>query len=150
MTHPDEDALWRSIVENYGDRANLDDDRSPPPEPTLPDTAATSVEPFEPYESGPGTEGEESEPAQEPVPEDEARFVPPVPGPLPSTTRPRRLAWLSVIGAPILFLLTAFTGGALGGTIALTLIGVFVGSLVYLVITMPEGPRDPGDDGARV
>ena len=131
MTHPDEDALWRSIVENYGDRAKLDDDdHSAPPEPTLPDAAATSVEPFEPFEFSPDTEGLGAESTEEPAPEDEARFVPPIPGPLPSTTRRRQLAWFGVIGAPIFFLLTAFTGGALGGTIALTLIGVFVGSLV--------------------
>lgn len=149
MTNPDEDAVWRSIVENYGDRAELDDDVEPVPESARAEAAEEPIAAYDGFDSG--AEATDPDPADEPGQgEDEARFVPPVPPPLPSTTRPRRAAWLGVVGAPILFLLTAFTGGALGGSIALTLIGVFVGSLVYLVLTMPGEPRDPWDNGARV
>ncbi|WP_110238706.1 hypothetical protein [Nocardioides gilvus] len=148
MTYRDEDALWRSIVENYGDRAELDDELDPGPQTARAESAAGTSEPYEAVDAGAEVAG--PEPPEESGTDDEARFVPPVPPPLPSTTRPRRAAWLGVIGAPILFLLTAFTGGALGGTIALALIGVFVGSLVYLVFTMPQEPRDPWDNGARV
>lgn len=149
MTERDEDALWRSIVENYGDRAHLDDDVGPGAESTPPapqrNAGTTAHDPAAFVE-----EVADPEPVELSWSAEEPRFVPPTPPPLPSTTRPRRAAWFGVIGAPILFLLTAFTGGALGGTMALALIAVFVGSLGYLVFTMPQEPRDPWDNGARV
>ena len=144
MTQPDEEALWRSIVENYGDPAELDDDLDPQPE------VETANEPYgHPYEvDADVTSPQPSDELSSTI--DEPRFVPPTPPPLPPTTRARRAAWFGLIGAPILFLLTAFTGGTLGGTMALTLIAVFVVSLGYLVFTMPQEPRDPWDNGARV
>ena len=61
-----------------------------------------------------------------------------------------RCAWLGLFGV---------AGGAAGrpgvrhlppdAGSATLLVGGFVGGFVYLVSTMPRGPRDPGDDGAR-
>lgn len=147
MTNRDEDALWRSIVENYGERAELEDDIDPPSAAGATDVGETTGEPGDAFD----TEVTDPQPSDElSHVDDEPRFVPPVPPPLPTTTRTRRAAWFGLIGAPILFLLTAFTGGTLGGTVALTLVTVFVVSLAYLVFTMPQEPRDPWDNGARV
>lgn len=147
MTNRDEDALWRSIVENYGERAELDDDIDPPSAAGATDVGETTDEPYDVFD----TDVADPQPSDElSHADDEPRFVPPVPPPLPTTTRARRAAWFGLIGAPILFLLTAFTGGTLGGTVALTLVAVFVASLAYLVFTMPQEPRDPWDNGARV
>lgn len=146
MTERDEDALWRSIVENYGDRAKLSDELDPGPGPAT--HAPATAEPYDEVDADADLTAAET--VDDSDSEEAPRFVPPVPPPLPSTTRPRRAAWFGVIGAPILFLLTAFTGGTLGGALALTLIAVFVGSLGYLVLTMPQEPRDPWDNGARV
>ena len=121
----DEDELWRSIVDNYGDRAELDepvDDGSPvPPEPAAaPDGTSRSGS---------------------------SRRRPP---PLPRPENKRLVAWAGVFGVPILLLVCLVTGISLPALLAYAMVGWFVGGFVYLVLLMPRGPRDPDDDGARL
>jgi hypothetical protein len=125
----DEDEQWRSIVDNYGDR------------PELPGTDLTS-EPSPPAVAGP---------VADLAPElDDDRFVPPDPPPVPIPERPRLAAWLGVLIAPLLLLVSAAARIHLPGLVGFGLVAWFVAGFGYLVATMPRGPRDPGDDGARL
>lgn len=144
VTTPDDDErrtddAWRSIVENYGERADLDGEAPDAPEReglraversdvVIPDI----VEP---------------EPAAEPA---EERFVPPPPPPLPRPEPRRAVAWTGVFGAPAILLLLLVLGVSLPALLDYALVAWFVGGFVYLVATMPSGPRDPGDDGSRI
>lgn len=131
MQRGNDDELWRGIVENYGERPELDEDRVPevPAEP--------EPEPFAAYVVDP-----------EPDPED--GFVPPEPPPLPRPSRDRLLAWIGVFGSPTVLLLCLLLGIGLPGIVAYLLVSAFVGGFVYLVWRMPREPRDPWDDGAQV
>jgi hypothetical protein len=123
-----EDEAWRSIVENYGDRADVDPSEAPiVPAP------------------------DDAEPAGEPEPVwEEERFVPPPPPPLPRVAPDRMLAWSGLFGSPTVLLTALVLGFHLPGWLAYLLVAWFVGGFVYLVVQMPSGPRDPGDDGARL
>jgi hypothetical protein len=141
VTTPDDDErrtddAWRSIVENYGERADLDGDA---PEPAVQRAVERSdvvipdvVEPA---------------PVAEPA---EERFVPPPPPPLPRPEPKRAVAWAGVFGAPAILLLLLVLGVSLPALLDYALVAWFVGGFVYLVATMPSGPRDPGDDGSRI
>jgi len=124
VTAPDEDELWRSIVDNYGDRAELAEDES----------AAAAVAP-----------------APEPAAvQAEDRYVPPPPPPLPHPDTKRLVAWVGLFGVPTLLLVCLVLGISLPALAAYAMIGWFVGGFGYLVVLMPRGPRDPSDDGARL
>jgi hypothetical protein len=135
-----EDDAWRAIIDNYGDRPDLDEDTDPP------------------VESAP--ESHAPEPAPEPVASwDDAfpdsdwstdRFVPPPPPPLPAPTTDRLIAWLGVFGSPVVLLVCLVFGIDLPKLLGYLLVGSFVGGFLYLVVQMPRGPRDPNDDGAQV
>jgi hypothetical protein len=134
----EDDAAWRSIVENYGERAELD----PSPSGTEPETANE-------------TAYDDLDHLREVDPDawddrDDDQFVPPPPPPLPHPTPVRLAAWLGVFGAPALLLLDMVLALPLPGWLAKALVAWFVGGFVYLVFHMDRGPRDPGDDGARV
>ena len=126
MSAQDEDELWRSIVDNYGERPELDE----APE-TAPAAAVPSVAP-------------------EPLAEVEDRFVPPPPPPLPPPGQqaPGRLDRRVRRPDPA----ARLPGGRDLAAPAPRLRDGdwFVGGFVYLVLLMPRGPRDPDDDGARL
>lgn len=127
-TSKDDDA-WRAIVENYGEQ---------PPVEELP---AAVVEP-EPstssYDEGDAVEDEGD------------RFVPPRPPPGPRVDLPRHLPWVAVFGVPALLLVMLLAGVDLPAWLGYFLVCSFVGSFIYLVLTMQRGGRDPWDDGARL
>jgi len=126
--HPgSEDELWRSIVDNYGDRAELTDDE---PEP-----AAGPVEPPAPLA---------------PVADEEERYVPPPPPPVPRPENKRLVAWIGLFGTPLLLLVCLVLGIRLPALMSYLMIAWFIGGFSYLVLLMPKGPRDPGDDGAQI
>ena len=129
----DEDELWRSIVDNYGDRAELSPEDRPPAAP-LPDPV-----------TGPVAETVFSAPFEDPDPEP---FVAPDPPPVPLPRGPRLIAWAGVFVAPLLMLVSALSWLPMPTLVGLAMVGWFVGGFGYLVATMPRGPRDPGDDGA--
>lgn len=126
---PHEDEAWRAIVENYGDRAELDPSEVPEPEP--------APAPFE-------------APAELAASYDDDRFVPPEPPPLPEVPRDRMAAWAGLFGSPTILLIALVLGIHLPSLIAYLLIGAFIGGFLYLVVQMPRGPHDPWDDGARL
>ena len=132
----EDDAAWRSIVENYGERAELD----PAPSGPEPETANETA-----YD-----DGREADDLDDWDDRDDDQFVPPPPPPLPHPTPLRLAAWLGVFGAPALLLLDMVLALPLPGWLAKGLVAWFVGGFVYLVLHMDRGPRDPWDDGARV
>lgn len=156
MNEPDEaaqDAAWQEIVANFGERVQLDD------EPAAPSFGDDVDEPFEP-DLGP-VSGPQPGPEFEPDPDIEGyddiaeseRFVPPRPS-LPRTTPDRLIAWLGLLGAPllavVLFVLRATLGWYIPSWIVDLLVIAFLTGFGYLVLHMPREPRDPWDDGARL
>ena len=123
-----EDAAWRSIVDNYGDRPEIEDAEVAPPTPTAgaPRGAGASRLPADP----------------------EDHFRPPPPPPLPLPGPPRLLAWLGLFGVPTLVLVLLVAGVDLPTWMGLVLMVWFVGGFVYLVASMRPGSGDDYDDGA--
>jgi hypothetical protein len=121
----DDDAAWQQIVDNYGERPEV--------------TAADA-----PLVDSPAPEG--PEPFHVELYDEE--FVPP-PLPPPPVIRPeRRLAWVGLIGSPVLLIAFTFLDYALPTLLTGGLVVAFLASFGYLVATME--PHDPDDDGARV
>lgn len=129
----DLDRAWRDIVDHYGERAEVEQVAEAPPEPpTDPELVVPSTPPVHEQHH------------------DEERFVPPTPPPLPWVEPRRRAAWAGLFGAPVVLLVLTVLGQSLPRLLAYAMVIAFVGGFVYLVATMPTGPRDPGDDGARI
>lgn len=159
MKEHDEDAVWRHIVDNYGERAQLDDDQDAAastaqrPAPALEDSTVQPDSSSEPTEMV-----DLPEPVEDPQPTESAnvldppdeRFIPPPPPPLPRPRGPRGLAWLGLLGSPLVLVVFVVTGTYLPPALAGALALAFVAGFGYLVWTMPSGPRDPWDNGARV
>ena len=138
MVQRDDDEAWRSIVDNYGERAEVE------PDPPASDLGADERTHPEPEPEGTW---------ESPYPDSawaEERFVPPAPPPLPRPRRDRLLAWLGVFGSPTILLVCLVLGISLPELVAYALVTAFVGGFLYLVWLMPRGPRDPDDDGAVV
>ena len=130
-----EDEAWRSIVDNYGERPQLDD----PPR----DELAEDPEPV----------AAEAVPATPDAPDDEPedRFVPPVPPPAPRLPLPQRLAWFAVLGSPALLVVALLVSVDLPSLVGYALVAGFLGGFGYLVATMQRAQgRDPWDDGAQL
>jgi hypothetical protein len=143
----DEDA-WRAIVENYGDRVELDDDPvdESPAQPSSDTAQHERLERlFRPL----------PQPAERPADrvEDEPEdvFVPPPPPPLPKVAPDRMVAWGGLFGSPTVLLICLIVGIHLPPWLGYLLVGAFIGGFVYLVVHMPRGEDiDPWDDGARL
>ena len=131
MQRESEDDAWRAIVENYGERPEVD----PEPLPDAPPDLTAYEQPAEP---------------PPPAPADEDRFVPPPPPAVPRPPRDRLAAWVGVFGAPAILLICSLARIDLPDILILALAAAFVGGFLYLVARMPRGPRDPWDDGAQV
>jgi hypothetical protein len=128
VSRQDEDDAWRSIVENYGERAEID-----------PSPSVDEPEPEASYD--------DLDDWDEP---DDDRFVPPTPPPLPHPTPVRLAAWIGVFGAPAVLLVAMVLALPLPGWVGKGLVCYFVAGFLYLVYHMDRGPRDPWDNGARV
>lgn len=143
MTEPtepeadDTEAVWREIVENYGDRAVIEPVEEPHVEPTPRFDPAEAVFDYEDAVFG----YEEAE---------EERFVPPPPAPLPRVRPDRLAAWLGVLGSPAIVLVLLLGSLSVDPVIGWLLVAAFVGGFGYLVATMSREPRDPWDDGAQL
>jgi hypothetical protein len=99
-----------------------------------------------PGEPGGNAEGSGSPPSDD----DEERFVPPEPPPITSTDLASRLAWLGVLGGPLLLLLAALTWSRLPTLVVLMALSAFVGGFITLVARLPRDRDDGPDDGAVV
>ena len=127
MTGQNDDAAWREIVANYGDRPLVDPEAAPTPHQQA-------------GEEHPELATDETWPAE--------RFVPPPPPPLPRLPFDRLLAWSGVFVSPLVLLVATVFQVHLPTIVAWLLIVGFLGGFGYLVAQMPRGPRDPYDDGA--
>ncbi|HEX5535113.1 MAG TPA: hypothetical protein VFX33_15340 [Actinomycetales bacterium] len=94
-------------------------------------------------------EAAEREDATEAALDDEERFVPPEPPPLPRGDTVSRLAWAGVLGAPLFFLLAALFWHGAPTWLVVGAVGAFVAGFVTLIVRMPDRDDD-GDDGAVV
>ena len=132
----DEDAAWRSIVENYG------------PEPSEPDTAVAEpvetrpvLEPVETHQDSFNTEASW---------DDEGHFIPPTPPPLPPLEPKRKFAWTGLFGAPTFMLIAVVLGWDLPRLLIGFLVFWFMAGFVYLVATMPRTRGGDGPDNGAV
>ena len=141
-----DDEAWRAIVDNYGDRPDLDQVGAPeqPEEPAVVDPADRA--PAAPAEAL-GTPPTWDDALPE-TGDDEDRYVPPPPPPLPTTTTDRMVAWIGVFGAPSVLLVLLVLGLRPPSLINYVLVLGFVGGFLYLVVKMNREPRDPDDNGA--
>lgn len=147
MQRDSEEEAWRAIVENYGDRAELED------EPSVAEGAESGTE----TEDGPDRQ-ERLERLFRPLPQPaapepvaEERFVPPPPPPLPKLPPDRLAAWTGLFGSPTVLLVCLVLGVRLAPWMGYLLVAGFIGGFVYLVLQMPRGEDvDPWDDGARL
>ena len=129
----DEDAIWRAIVDNYGDWPDID-------EPEI-------VVPGSPRELDAPSARDEAEEPHSRLDEEE-HFVPPPPPPLPRPGPARLLAWLGLFGVPTFVLVALVVHLTLASWLGLLLMFWFVGGFVFLVASM--GPGEDHDDGARL
>jgi hypothetical protein len=144
-----DEAAWRAIVENYGERVELDDeaphdllrDVAPEPEGDVLPGRDVSLDDEGPHDR---------RHTDRTVAPDDDRYVPPPPPPLPSVARDRMLAWAGLFGSPSILLITLVFGVALPPWVGYLLVLGFLGGFGYLVVKMPRGPADPWDDGARL
>lgn len=138
----DEDA-WQAIVENYGERVQIDDgsvvEDAPVPAP------ASEVDPL--LDDVPDDTGD---PHPELADAGEERFVPPPPPPLPRLPPDRFLAWSGLFGSPTVLLVCLVIGVSMPPWLGYLLVASFIGGFLYLVVQMPRDPADPWDDGARL
>jgi len=91
----------------------------------------------------------EREEAADAALDDEERFVPPEPPPLPRGDTVSRLAWAGVLGAPLFFLMAALFWHGAPTWLVVGAVGAFVAGFVTLIVRMPDRDDD-GDDGAVV
>jgi hypothetical protein len=166
--HPelDVDAAFAAIVAGFG---------RPLPSGVGPWPAAEDVEPDAPAAGGPDTDvfpdparpGTTSRGPRHRLPDDtpdadgagptapaaddpEDRFVPPEPPPITSTDLASRLAWLGVLGGPLLLLLATLTWSRLPTLVVILALAAFVGGFITLVARLPRERDDGPDDGAVV
>ena len=148
----DEDAAWRAIVENYGERPRLGDSWSSPgqvvDEPVDPPATAGRGSAFD--RSFLDAYSDEVGAASPHRRHEDDHFVPPPPPPLPKGTPARRLAWLGVLVPPVAMFVSVLLRWTLPTWAPALLVMAFLGGFVFLVATMPREPRDDGDDGAVV
>ena len=160
---------WREIVENYGERAVLDDSvdssekSDSTPEAASPDTTsdatpdttadvtpdpAVSLEPADLPEHL--RDDDEVERREQAIVEAE-QFRPPPAPPFPAPrTWQRGLAWTGIFVAPLIALVIGLLSIYVNPLVGWVLVAWFVGGFAYLVLEMPKSPRDPWDDGSRI
>lgn len=132
MSGQEEDDVWRSIVENYGERLDLKAEDEPEVEVPPSPRGVYADEPPPPPRS----------------PEAEDHFVPPPPPPLPRPAPRRLLAWVGLFGVPMFVLLCLVLRVDLPTWAGLFLMLWFVGGFIYLVASMRPASGDDYDDGA--
>jgi hypothetical protein len=173
----DEDAAWRLIVENYGERPAMFDTEpgEADPDGTAGPGAGSSEITDDPDPDAATEAADRSDRPERPerpsgnvfdrsyldsmhrraAPElnteaswdDEGHFVPPPPPPLPVLDPRRKAAWIGLFGGPALLLVAVVLGWALPQWLVGGLVLGFVGGFVYLVATMPRSGGDGWSGG---
>jgi hypothetical protein len=132
-----------------GDDADADANAFPDPARLRPTTRAPRHR--QPEDALDPVDGGNAEaPAARPGEDDEERFVPPEPPPITSTDLASRLAWLGVLGGPLVLLLAALTWSRLPTLVVILTLVAFVGGFITLVVRLPRDRDDGPDDGAVV
>jgi hypothetical protein len=164
----DVDAAFAAIVADFGRPvpsgigpwpAAEDVEADPPPPDPGPD-AGVVPDParLRPTHRGPrhrlpdgSADSSDADPGRADGDDPEDRFVPPEPPPITSTTDlASRLAWLGVLGGPLLLLLAALTVSRLPTIVVILALAAFVGGFITLVVRLPRERDDGPDDGAVV
>jgi hypothetical protein len=129
-----DDAVWRSIIDNYGDRPEIKD----PAEPVAPIIPASVSQ-------------EQAADIADDWDDPEDHFTPPPP-PVPQhATGARLAAWVGIFGVPAVMLVCLLAGWTVPSPVGLLFLCWFVGGFVYLVATMRKDPPDDWyDDGAVI
>ena len=160
MSRPEDESrtelAWREIVENYGERAVLDDPSAPSDEATAAPEGPSPAPPASPA-SPPAADlpehlrdDDEVELREQAIAKAE-RFRPPPAPPFPfPRTWQRGLAWAGIFVAPVIALVIGLLSIYVHPIVGWALVGWFVGGFGYLVSHMPRSPRDPWDDGSRI
>ncbi|MFW0771643.1 hypothetical protein ACLRGI_00545 [Paenarthrobacter nitroguajacolicus] len=112
----------------------------PAPEP-IPDAA--------PARAGAEAASRPSGPRDFEVEDEDHTFVPEEPPSLAGTEPLIMLAWVGAVGGPIALLFTAMFWRSAPLTAILGIVGVFVASVVYLIMRLPQ-EKNEDDDGARL
>lgn len=139
--HVDDDT-WGQIVASFhgapADRAWPDAEDVPPGQPS----GATTT---------PGVVRRPLSRPAAPRADPDDQFVPPPPPPLPTADSTTRMAWVGVVGGPLLFLLALLLDWQLASWAQLAGVAALVGGFVTLVARMRDDPDDrSGDHGAIV
>jgi hypothetical protein len=88
--------------------------------------------------------------------DDEGRFIPPEPPPLPKLDTVTKSAWAALFGGPAYLVVATAVGWSVPGIAAFLAVAAFVTGFAILVLRMNEssgqgpGGPDDGDDGAVV
>jgi hypothetical protein len=154
----DVDAAFAEIVAHWGpttpeapeDAGNDADGARDPELPADPGAPAPAAPGPPPSPSGP-PEAAWGDPLNSRASwEDEGHFVPPVPPPLPSVEPRRRIAWIALLGSPLVGLVLVLLQVDIPRWVSSFLVCAFVGGFCYLVATMGQPAADDwsGDDGA--
>ena len=155
-----EDAEWESLVEQFNAPSAPGHDGGESPVPRWP--ASEDVdEKYEPLIDVPaglvvGDDKDDDEDEKETPPAKRAddphdHFVPPEPPRGPRLDWISRIAWLGLIGGPLLLILAAVLDFGTGRITTIAVVG-FIGGFLTLVIRMKDRlpPDDTPDDGAVV
>ncbi|TDC71312.1 hypothetical protein [Streptomyces hainanensis] len=151
----DEEAAWAEIVAGYGEEpvdppgvwpkageVDLTDtvDRVPVAEPADgPEAGPASAGPA----SGPLTGPRDWEAAED---EEEDHFVPPEPPPLPETDLTTKLAWIAVLGGPLLLIVAVLLQQRMSWWIVTLGVGGFLGGFATLITRLRDGRDDDFTD----
>jgi len=151
-----EDAEWKSLVEQFGKPSAPGHDGGDDPVPRWPasEDVAEKYEPLIDVPTGLTIEekadaDEEKPPKKRDDPQD--HYVPPEPPRGPKLDWISRVAWLGLIGGPLLLIAAAVLDFGTGRITTLAVVG-FIGGFLTLVLRMKDKlpPGDGGDDGAVV
>jgi hypothetical protein len=151
-----EDAEWASLVEQFNLPSAEGHDATPVPRwPASEDVDENSYEPLIDVPAGLIVGDTDEDPPEEPPArrheEHHDHYVPPEPPRGPKLDWISRIAWLGLIGGPLLLIAAALLDFDTGRTTTIAVIG-FIGGFLTLVIRMKDRlpPEDTTDDGAVV
>ncbi|TCC33404.1 hypothetical protein [Kribbella sindirgiensis] len=151
-----EDAEWQSLVEQFNQPSAPGHDGGDEPVARWPasEDVDDKYEPLIDVPAGLTIEEKKTEDAEPPVKKaDDAHdhYVPPEPPRGPRLDWISRLAWLGLLGGPLLLILAALLDFGTGRITTLAVTG-FIGGFLTLVFRMKDRlpPGDGGDDGAVV
>lgn len=149
LIETNDDLAWAQIVAGF--------DQPPPDDvprwPANEDLDWPTVREPSPQPDRQGLDDGSTRMAKRRSPDDDGEgFVPETPPPLPKLPGSKQLAWLGLIGGPMLLLVSALFTIALPPWLALIAAGGFIGGFITLVVTMKDrsGGDWGSDDGAVV